>query len=112
MTRLRATMLLDMAEFPSGVELSLTSFDGPGELNIYIEDFLGLPAEIPVDTDDPQNGASRETSGQLRPVSRTLASAEPGDGRGTARLSADLELRVPTSAPPGTYQATVTFTAI
>ncbi|WP_233527424.1 choice-of-anchor M domain-containing protein [Micromonospora craniellae] len=45
-------------------------------------------------------------------AARTLASADTGKGKGTARLGADLELRVPTDTPPGLYQAILTFTAI
>ena len=45
-------------------------------------------------------------------VSQTLGGAASGTGTGTAQLGADLELRVPTTTAPGTYQATITFTAL
>ncbi|MDX6257959.1 MAG: hypothetical protein QOJ11_4293 [Frankiales bacterium] len=45
-------------------------------------------------------------------VSRTLASAAAGAGTGTAHLGADLALNVPTTVVAGTYDATLTLTAI
>lgn len=45
-------------------------------------------------------------------VSRTLASAAAGQGTGTAHLGADLALNVPTTVIAGTYDATLTLTAI
>lgn len=51
-------------------------------------------------------------SGEGLATSRTLASAAPGSGLGTARLGADLELQVDTSIQPGTYRALITFTAL
>ncbi|MEV2237107.1 choice-of-anchor M domain-containing protein [Micromonospora sp. NPDC049891] len=44
--------------------------------------------------------------------SAVLGSAPSGVGRGTATLSADLRLRLPTETAPGTYTATLTLTAI
>lgn len=45
-------------------------------------------------------------------VSRTLASAAAGAGTGTAHLGAALTLNVPTTVIAGTYDATLTLTAI
>lgn len=45
-------------------------------------------------------------------VSRPLASAAQGDGTGTSRLGAGLLIEAPTTLVPGTYEATITFTAI
>ncbi|MCZ7418696.1 MULTISPECIES: choice-of-anchor M domain-containing protein [unclassified Micromonospora] len=45
-------------------------------------------------------------------VSRLLAIATPGEGLGSTRLAATLELRVPTHTEAGVYRATLTFTAI
>ncbi|MDG4764171.1 choice-of-anchor M domain-containing protein [Solwaraspora sp. WMMD406] len=44
--------------------------------------------------------------------SAVLGSAPTGVGRGTATLSAGLQLRLPTETVPGTYTATLTLTAI
>ncbi|GLZ38302.1 hypothetical protein Acsp05_19260 [Actinokineospora sp. NBRC 105648] len=44
--------------------------------------------------------------------SRTMATALALAGNGTARLSADIALKVPTSAPAGTYTARLTLTVI
>ncbi|MGI5501366.1 Ig-like domain repeat protein [Lentzea sp. CA-135723] len=45
-------------------------------------------------------------------AARTLATAASLGGNGTANLSADLALKVPTSTQAGTYTATLTLTAI
>jgi hypothetical protein len=47
----------------------------------------------------------------LKPSS-VLGSASAGAGRGTAVLGAGLELRAPTTTPPGTYNAVLTLTVI
>lgn len=64
------------------------------------------PAQPPVLTDlaasDPR-GLS---------TSRQLATAAAGQGTGTAHLSAQVTLNVPTSVQAGTYEATLTLTAI
>ncbi|MFF0148022.1 putative surface cell wall-binding protein [Amycolatopsis sulphurea] len=44
--------------------------------------------------------------------SRTMATAAPGGGNGTAHLGAGLALNVPTSTVAGTYTAVLTLTAI
>ncbi|TDD66515.1 hypothetical protein E1262_21790 [Jiangella aurantiaca] len=51
-------------------------------------------------------------SGDGLSVSRPLASAPTGDGTGTSRLGAELLIEGPTTLVPGTYEATITFTAI
>jgi surface-anchored protein len=51
-------------------------------------------------------------SGEGLAVSSPLATAAAGDGTGTSRLGAGLLLEAPTTLVPGTYEATVTFTAI
>jgi surface-anchored protein len=45
-------------------------------------------------------------------ASSPLAVAEAGNGFGTSRLGAGLRIQAPTTLTPGTYQATITFTAI
>ncbi|TDC46020.1 hypothetical protein E1212_27845 [Jiangella ureilytica] len=45
-------------------------------------------------------------------ISNPLASAPAGDGTGTSRLGAGLLIEAPTTLVPGTYEATITFTAI
>jgi hypothetical protein len=45
-------------------------------------------------------------------ASSTLGSAPAGAGRGTAVLGAGLELKAPTTTPPGVYTATLTLTVI
>jgi purple acid phosphatase-like protein/calcineurin-like phosphoesterase family protein len=45
-------------------------------------------------------------------VSRGLASAEQGHTRGSARLGADLDLKIPDSVQKGDYRATLTITAL
>ncbi|QOC90125.1 hypothetical protein [Micromonospora craniellae] len=42
----------------------------------------------------------------------TLGTAAAGSGRGTAKLGAGLELRMPTTVAPGSYSTTMTLTAI
>lgn len=51
-------------------------------------------------------------SGDGLSVSRPLATAAAGDGTGTSRLGAGLLIEAPTTLVPGTYEATITFTAI
>ncbi|HWL43746.1 MAG TPA: choice-of-anchor M domain-containing protein [Ilumatobacter sp.] len=51
-------------------------------------------------------------SGDGLAVSSPLARAMVGLGRGTARLDADLRLELPTTTPPGAYQAVLTLTVI
>ncbi|SER64252.1 Ig-like domain-containing protein [Actinokineospora terrae] len=51
-------------------------------------------------------------SGQGLVSARSMALAAPLGGNGTARLTADLSLAVPTSTVAGTYSATLTLTAI
>ncbi|MDX6211650.1 MAG: hypothetical protein QOF82_737 [Frankiales bacterium] len=64
------------------------------------------PADPPVTSDLPA-GDPRGLK-----LSRLLASAAPGDGTGTAHLGAQLTLNVPTTVAAGTYEATLTLTAI
>ncbi|MFF4244715.1 fibronectin type III domain-containing protein [Streptomyces sp. NPDC001822] len=45
-------------------------------------------------------------------VSRGLGSAEQGHARGSARLGADLDLKIPDSVQKGAYRATLTITAL
>ena len=45
-------------------------------------------------------------------VSRGLGSADQGHTRGTAKLGADLSLKIPDSVEKGSYQATLTITAL
>ncbi|HWH26631.1 MAG TPA: metallophosphoesterase family protein [Pseudolysinimonas sp.] len=45
-------------------------------------------------------------------VSRGLGTAEQGHPRGTAKLGADLDLKVPTSIDKGSYRTTLTITAL
>ncbi|AYG05113.1 purple acid phosphatase family protein [Gryllotalpicola protaetiae] len=45
-------------------------------------------------------------------VSRGLGSAAQGHARGTAKLGADLDLKVPTSVSKGSYRGTLTITAL
>ncbi|MBB5788816.1 choice-of-anchor M domain-containing protein [Jiangella mangrovi] len=51
-------------------------------------------------------------SGDGLSVSSPLATAAAGDGTGTSRLGAGLLIEAPTTLVPGTYEATITFTAI
>jgi len=50
--------------------------------------------------------------GQGLSVSRGLGSAEQGHPRGTAKLGADLDLKIPDSVAKGGYRATLTVTAL
>ncbi|GII33802.1 purple acid phosphatase family protein [Planotetraspora mira] len=50
--------------------------------------------------------------GQGLSVSRGLGSAEQGHPRGTAKLGADLDLKIPDSVTKGGYRATLTVTAL
>jgi hypothetical protein len=56
-------------------------------------------------------GAAADAGVGLK-TARTLATAAPGAGLGTAHVSASLALNAPTSTPAGTYSATLTLTAI
>lgn len=61
----------------------------------------------------PDNGiAPTATPTTGLSTSRTLATAAPNAGTGTAHLDALLNLNAPTSTPAGTYNATLTLTAI
>lgn len=69
-----------------------------------------------------QNGAGAEAGdsvasgytdqGKGLSVSRGLGSADQGHTRGTAKLGADLGLTIPDSVEKGSYQATLTITAL
>ncbi|GAA4572271.1 purple acid phosphatase family protein [Planotetraspora kaengkrachanensis] len=50
--------------------------------------------------------------GQGLSISRALGSAEQGHARGTAKLGADLDLKIPDSVTKGGYRATLTITAL
>lgn len=50
--------------------------------------------------------------GQGLSVSRGLGSAKQGHARGTAKLGADLDLKIPDSVEKGGYRATLTITAL
>ncbi|MGW3246774.1 fibronectin type III domain-containing protein [Streptomyces sp. NPDC001070] len=50
--------------------------------------------------------------GQGLSVSRGLGSADQGHARGTAKLGADLDLKIPDSVEKGGYRATLTITAL
>ena len=54
--------------------------------------------------------ASTSSSGLSQPTS--LASAKAGAGLGTANLTSGLELRIPDTAPIGTYTSTLTLTLV
>jgi hypothetical protein len=45
-------------------------------------------------------------------VSRGLASADQGHARGTAKVGADLDLKIPTDVTKGSYRTTLTITAL
>lgn len=53
-----------------------------------------------------------DDNGQGLAVSRGLGSADQGHPRGTAKLGADLDLKVPDSVQKGGYRATLTITAL
>jgi len=52
------------------------------------------------------------TGGNGLSTASPLATAPAGSGFGTSTLGADLAIEAPTTLVPGTYQATITFTAI
>ncbi|TXK19239.1 metallophosphoesterase family protein [Homoserinibacter sp. GY 40078] len=56
--------------------------------------------------------ASGFVSGDGLSVSRTLGEGAQGHDRGTAKLGADLDLKIPGSAAKGTYRSTLTITAL
>lgn len=56
--------------------------------------------------------ASGFDTGEGLAVSRVLGNAEAGHELGTARLGADLELKLPVDVATGTYNATLTLTAL
>ena len=74
----------------------------------------------PLVTDQPDDGGVTPgaavtpglATGDGLSVSNPLASAPAGDGTGTSRLGAGLLIEAPTTLVPGTYEATITFTAI
>ncbi|MDX2848484.1 fibronectin type III domain-containing protein [Actinacidiphila glaucinigra] len=60
---------------------------------------------------DPVN-SGYDDHGQGLSVSRGLGSAEQGHPRGSAKLGADLDLKIPDSVEKGGYRATLTITAL
>ncbi|WP_406264453.1 metallophosphoesterase family protein [Actinacidiphila glaucinigra] len=60
---------------------------------------------------DPVN-SGYDDHGQGLSVSRGLGSAEQGHSRGSAKLGADLDLKIPDSVEKGGYRATLTITAL
>jgi hypothetical protein len=52
------------------------------------------------------------TGGQGLTASSVLGRARMGAGAGTTQLSANLDLRVPSNTPAGSYSATLTLTAV
>ena len=77
----------------------------------------GSPRHIPSTGRDPGTSdparpgtpAGHRAIAGNRPI---LATAAPGAGAGSAGITADTILNVPTSTPKGTYTATLTLTAI
>lgn len=69
-----------------------------------VEDDGGAAAGAPV--------ASGFDEGEGLSVSRTLGSASAGHERGSTVLGADLELKLPVTVESGTYNATLTLTAL
>ncbi|GIM91458.1 purple acid phosphatase family protein [Paractinoplanes toevensis] len=57
-------------------------------------------------------GSAYDGGGQGLSVSRGLGSADQGHARGTAKLGADLDLKIPGSVDKGNYRATLTITAL
>ncbi len=45
-------------------------------------------------------------------ISRGIGSADQGHARGTAKLGADLDLKIPDTVTKGGYRATLTITAL
>ena len=52
------------------------------------------------------------TCGDGLSVSRGLGSADQGHAKGTAKLGADLDLKIPSTIDKGSYRATLTITAL
>lgn len=73
------------------------------------QDITAGPIVDPADALEPGAAAP---SGIGLSASRTLATAATSGGNGTAHLSADVALNVPTSTVAGTYTAVLTLTAI
>ncbi|MEU4238172.1 metallophosphoesterase family protein [Actinoplanes sp. NPDC026619] len=57
-------------------------------------------------------GSGYDDGGQGLAVARGLGYADQGHARGTAKLGADLDLKIPGSAAQGAYRTTLTITAL
>lgn len=95
-----------------------------GQASVFTNGAATFPASnlgwSPLITEQPAEGgvasgavvAPGDDGDQGLQVPQPLASAGAGDGTGTTRLGAGLLIEAPTTIVPGTYEATITFTAI
>jgi hypothetical protein len=91
----------------AGVNLGWTPFIIDSSSGAVVAGPAVLPATAPLVADP-----GTATPGVGLQVSRTLASAAAGAGTGTTHVDAALALNVPTTVVAGTYDATLTLTAI
>ncbi|MFI5935896.1 fibronectin type III domain-containing protein [Actinoplanes sp. NPDC051494] len=78
--------------------------------------YLGWTPQVITDGAGAKAGApvksAYDDGGQGLSVARGLASADQGHAKGTAKLGADLDLKIPNSVDKGTYRGTLTITAL
>ncbi|MFN0281076.1 MAG: Ig-like domain repeat protein [Kineosporiaceae bacterium] len=101
---------------------AVTDFAGPGTAQINSENLGWTPrvvSQLPVQNVTAGNAvppgagvAVGATTGAGIKSGKLLASAAAGGSLGTAELTAALVLQAPTSTTPGTYNATLTLTAL
>ncbi|BEP13793.1 Ig-like domain-containing protein [Acidothermaceae bacterium B102] len=91
----------------AGVNLGWSPFIIDSSSGAVVAGPVVLPATAPLAADP-----GTATAGVGLQVSRTLATAAAGAGTGTTHVDAALALNVPTTVVAGTYDATLTLTAI
>ncbi|WP_329383060.1 metallophosphoesterase family protein [Streptomyces sp. NBC_01716] len=99
---------------PWSISANVSDFKDAGKT--FSGSYLGWTPRVLVNGAGSKAGvkvASRyDDQGEGLSVSRGLGSADQGHARGTAKLGADLGLKIPDSVAKGGYRATLTITAL
>lgn len=99
---------------PWSVSADVSDFADAGKT--FSGSYLGWTPHVTEAGAGAQAGATvvsgYDGNGQGLAVSRSLASAAQGHARGSAKLGADLDLKIPDSVDKGDYRATLTVTAL
>ncbi|MDX3070929.1 fibronectin type III domain-containing protein [Streptomyces sp. NPDC088354] len=99
---------------PWSISASVSAFKDADKT--FASSFLGWTPRVLVAgagaTANASVASGYDDQGQGLAISRGLASAEQGHARGSAKVGADLDLKIPDSVQKGDYRATLTITAL